>query len=1062
MNPTSPGSGADRVLYEFDDFRVDPIRRRIFRAGEAVPLTPKAFTILLLLLERRGEIVDKEDLLKQVWPDTFVTEANLTQNVSALRKALGEKANDRRYVVTVPGRGYSFAGDVREVQRMATAEIQLPVILPEPEPAAEPPVPVVPPTRAEAPAAPPAEPLRQRVEAGGSAVPATEPPAPSGRRRKPWLLAVVALLGVAAVAWLLTAPPWRPSRTSGVARGRAPGGGLPAVAVLGFRNLSGRAADAWVATALGEMVTTELAASPSARMIPSESVARARRSLPFAYREDLAAEQLVRLHELLGADLIVLGSYLITEAEGGKVRLDIRALRAPGGEVAASFALTGKAESLIDLGAEAGAKLRSRLAWAEPSPEEARAVAALQPANNRSAQLYSLGLDRLRASDAAGARDYLAEAAEADPSSAVVRLLLSQAYAELGSDREAQREAEAALKLSAALPREQRLEIEARSSETRRDWDKASEIYRSLWLLDPSRVDYGLRLVQSLSTGGRGSEAAAAIEDLRRLDSPHRDDPRIDLAEAQHARRVGNPTLEMKAARTAEAKGRNLNQQQVVGEALLMKGDAYYTQGLPERSIEELERAREIFQRTGNRAALARTLNRLGATDLDTGRLREAEEHFLKAKELAEQLGSESLVASQIGVLGVAAFSQGDLLRARRLTEDSYRRFGVIGDRFYETRILFFLADVENSMGETAAAQEKLERVLDQARDSGNQVEVAQALDRLGDLLVDGGRFAEGRKLQEEAYAAAKRYGDPLLAASYLTSLGRTLAYQGDFAAAQARLGQALAEKRRVKDRVGELEVVGQLAALAARRGALPAAREQATRQLELARQVGARLEEVDALRHLGRLDLAAGDLPLARRRMVEGLAKATELAAGREVADLKIALAQLSLEEGRPEEALRLARESADWSKARSIVVAEGRALLVVADAALALKRRAEAAEAVRRAFSLSASPTDTDRELRLASLLRDAQAAAAEGSLGEAAGHLGGVLKAAEEQGELPLLLEGRFVQGALQARQGEKATAAATFQALARDAGKAGFLLLARRAEKQAAALLSRPLG
>src|SRR4028118_2370230 len=97
-------ASAEKRHYQFDQFRVDPIRRLLLRDGEVVPVTPKMFSILLVLLERRGEVVEKKELLEQVWPDTVVTEANLTQNVSTLRKALGERASDRRYVGTRTGR----------------------------------------------------------------------------------------------------------------------------------------------------------------------------------------------------------------------------------------------------------------------------------------------------------------------------------------------------------------------------------------------------------------------------------------------------------------------------------------------------------------------------------------------------------------------------------------------------------------------------------------------------------------------------------------------------------------------------------------------------------------------------------------------------------------------------------------------------------------------------------------------------------------------------------------------------------------------------------------------
>jgi len=102
-------------LHEFGPFRVDPDRSLLLRGTEPVALTAKAFETLMVLIQHRQETVSKDELLKTVWPDTFVEEANLTQHVSMLRKALGETPQDRRYIVTVPGRGYRFVARVREV-----------------------------------------------------------------------------------------------------------------------------------------------------------------------------------------------------------------------------------------------------------------------------------------------------------------------------------------------------------------------------------------------------------------------------------------------------------------------------------------------------------------------------------------------------------------------------------------------------------------------------------------------------------------------------------------------------------------------------------------------------------------------------------------------------------------------------------------------------------------------------------------------------------------------------------------------------------------------------------
>ena len=92
-------------LYAFGEFRVDVQNRMLRRGEESIALTPKAFELLLLLIQHRGEVVSKDELMRTMWPDSFVEESNLTQTVFMLRKALGETSR-QRYVLTVQGRGY--------------------------------------------------------------------------------------------------------------------------------------------------------------------------------------------------------------------------------------------------------------------------------------------------------------------------------------------------------------------------------------------------------------------------------------------------------------------------------------------------------------------------------------------------------------------------------------------------------------------------------------------------------------------------------------------------------------------------------------------------------------------------------------------------------------------------------------------------------------------------------------------------------------------------------------------------------------------------------------------
>jgi DNA-binding winged helix-turn-helix (wHTH) protein/TolB-like protein len=110
-------------VYEFGPFRLDARKRLLWRGGEVVPLTPKVFETLRVLVERRGQQVTKDELMREVWGETIVEETNLTANISHLRKALGEKKSDHQYIVTVPGEGYRFVAGVKEIGGERTALI---------------------------------------------------------------------------------------------------------------------------------------------------------------------------------------------------------------------------------------------------------------------------------------------------------------------------------------------------------------------------------------------------------------------------------------------------------------------------------------------------------------------------------------------------------------------------------------------------------------------------------------------------------------------------------------------------------------------------------------------------------------------------------------------------------------------------------------------------------------------------------------------------------------------------------------------------------------------------
>jgi DNA-binding winged helix-turn-helix (wHTH) protein/tetratricopeptide (TPR) repeat protein len=136
----------DDVIYEFGPIRIDPRKRTMERNGQAVPCPPRAFDVLLLLVQRRGELVPKGELLAAIWPDTHVEESNLPMMISVIRRAIGDDGRKQQYIQTVSKCGYRFIVDVNEI---CVAESSVPAV---PPPALRPPAVVDP-----APSAPPSQ-----------------------------------------------------------------------------------------------------------------------------------------------------------------------------------------------------------------------------------------------------------------------------------------------------------------------------------------------------------------------------------------------------------------------------------------------------------------------------------------------------------------------------------------------------------------------------------------------------------------------------------------------------------------------------------------------------------------------------------------------------------------------------------------------------------------------------------------------------------------------------------------------------------------------------------------
>ncbi len=257
-----------KAVFEFGLFRLNPAERLLLRAQVPVRLPPKAFDALVVLVENPGHLLKKEELLKKVWPGTFVEESNLAQHISILRKALQDGEDGFRYIETVPRRGYRFVAEVRELGGGIAVS---------PDPAAsQPSFPGVP------------ESVRPR-------------------RRFRRLAFAIAGLTILLAVLISTLPAWK--KLGGF--GAEP---IQSLAVLPLRNLSGDPAQDYFAEGMTEALITDLARISSLRVISRTSIVQ--------YKD--SHERLPQIARELGVDVVVEGSVL---RSGNRVRITAQLVR---------------------------------------------------------------------------------------------------------------------------------------------------------------------------------------------------------------------------------------------------------------------------------------------------------------------------------------------------------------------------------------------------------------------------------------------------------------------------------------------------------------------------------------------------------------------------------------------------------------------------------------------------------------------------------------------------------------------------------------------------------------
>ena len=745
------------------------------------------------------------------------------------------------------------------------------------------------------------------------------------------------------------------------------------VAVLGFKNLAGKPDEAWLSTAISEMLTTNLAAGEELRLVPGETVAQMKSNLALADAESYAQETLNKIRRQTSADDVVIGSYLaLGPTTDGKVHLDLKLQEAQVGETIVAFSEEGTETELTDLVSRVGVRLREKLGAGDIAPSDLAAVKAASPATADAIRFYSEGLAKQRSYDDRAALELLRKAVAADPNFALAHSALSRAWFRVGHHMQGMEEAKRAFDLSGNLSKEDRLWIEGQYRAANDDRQKAFEIDKALFDLHPDNLEYGLRLAERQDRLGKSQESLATLEVLRKLPAPERDDPRIDFAEAQADFSISDWQRAQNAAERAIKKGNESGARLVVANAIGDEGFGYAAQGKMDQGMTAFEHAADIYASVGDLDSRATALGNIATIMLEGGDIAGAEKIYRESRDIHAKMGNLMPLQNDLGNLADVNLLQGNF------------------------------KDAMESSQQALAIARKLEDTFGEVR----------SLQGIGDTLVRQGDPRGGRQFYEKSLQVCRgsKHSQTLLDQVCLGSVAGLLADQGDLPRAESLLQEYV-------ELSGNSEDKGSMAY---------------------------------ALMSLGGLLTKKSQLAEARAKYEQALSIETQLGETDSISWDRLRLAALSLEEGRPAETEKTAREVVEVSRKQKSVFAQADAHTLLARALLTEGKLKEAMTEVDQAKVLWEKSRDFQRHFDIG--IVNARILAQTHNPAEAEKQLNLLLDESTRDGLVNNQFEIRLALGEIEMKSGKTASGVARLKSLEKDASSKGFLLIAHKAKAQ----------
>lgn len=479
-------------FYEFGPFRIDKLNHVLLREGQVLPLKPKVFDTLLVLVENRDRVIDKDELLSRLWPDTVVEESNLTQNVYLLRKALGEEPHGEAFIQTMPKRGYRFVAAVTEVEADSS---DIRKIAPDSQP-------VLTSKAYEI----------QTMEPNVAGVMGRQVSTTGSRRIGTWKIVLASLGGTAIVVVSI----WFGRMAVNNRRGAvAPSPQIKSLAVFPFKPLGAEVRDEGLGFGLADTLVTRLSNIRSLVIRPTSSVRR----FSSPDQDPVAAGRELKVYAVLDGTM---------QRSGERIRINLRLIRVSDG-----VALwNGKVDEHVNDPFAVQDRVAEQVSQAlvpHLTGEEQKLLVKRYTGNAEAYRLYTLGRyhwNKSSVEDWKKAVEYFNAAIEKDQNYALAHTGLANSYLSLIADSllpkeeaipKAKQAAARALQLDDALP-------EAHISTGRIkmyydwDWAGAEHEFKRAIELDPNSGDAHREYAAYLTNIGRSDAAIAEAQLARDLD----------------------------------------------------------------------------------------------------------------------------------------------------------------------------------------------------------------------------------------------------------------------------------------------------------------------------------------------------------------------------------------------------------------------------------------------------------------------------------------------------------------------------------------------------------------